>query len=84
MLLTATHNNTKDAFLERITSDPETLHGKPRIKGTRIAVYMIVEMIAAGDTHETILQNFPSLTEEDIRAALHYASRLAQYEAYAL
>ena len=74
----------KDNFLSRIVSDPDTLHGKPRIKGTRIAVYMILQMIAGGDSPETILREFPSLTEEDIQAALSYAARLAEFEAYAL
>lgn len=84
MLNTAAKQTEKDAFLSRITSDPETLHGKPRIKGTRIAVYMILQMIAGGDSEETILREFPSLTKEDIHASLSYAARLAEYEAYAL
>jgi len=84
MLISVTSNGTKNGFLERITSDPETLHGKPRIKGTRIAVYMILQMIAGGDSEETILREFPSLTKEDLHAALSYAARLAEFEAYAL
>jgi uncharacterized protein (DUF433 family) len=84
MLNTPTQKPEKDAFLSRIVSDPDTLHGKPRIKGTRIAVYMILQMIAGGDTIETILEQFPSLTEEDIQASLSYAARLAEFEAYAL
>jgi uncharacterized protein (DUF433 family) len=71
-------------FLLRIVSDSDTLRGKPRIKGTRIAVYMIIQMIAAGETVETILEDYPSLTKEDIKAALRYGARLAEYEAYAL
>ena len=84
MLISVTHDRTKDSFLDRIDSDPDILHGKPRIKGTRIAVYMVVELIAAGETVQTILEDYPSLTEEDIQAALHYAAKLARYEAYAL
>ena len=84
MLLPGVQHARDNAFLQRIASDPDTLHGKPRIAGTRIAVYMILEMIAAGETVETILENFPSLVKEDIQAALQYAARLAEYEAYAL
>jgi uncharacterized protein (DUF433 family) len=73
-----------DKFLERISSNPDILHGKPCITGTRIAVYMIVGLIAAGESYEQILEDYPSLTREDITAALQYASRLAEFEAYAL
>ncbi|HZK76012.1 MAG TPA: DUF433 domain-containing protein [Candidatus Kapabacteria bacterium] len=72
------------ALLTRITSDPDTLHGKPRIKGTRIPVYLIVQLVAAGENVQTILEDYPSLTAEDIRAALQYAARLAEFEAYAI
>lgn len=75
---------SNEELLKRIVSDPETLHGKPRITGTRIPVYLIVSMIAAGETIESILANYPSLSAEDITAALHYAARLTEYEAYAL
>ena len=77
------HSQDKD-FLSRIVSDPDTLRGKPRIKGTRIAVYMIVQLVAAGESIETILEDYPSLTREDIQAALKYAAKLAEYEAYAI
>ena len=71
-------------LFQRISSDPDICHGKPCIKGTRIPVYLIVSLVAEGETVETIIQDYPSLTPEDIKAAIHYAARLCEYEAYAL
>ncbi|RMI09213.1 MAG: DUF433 domain-containing protein [Calditrichaeota bacterium] len=71
-------------FLQRISSDPDICHGKPVIKGTRIPVYLIVSLIAEGESMESILRDYPSLTPEDIKAALKYAAKLCEYEAYAL
>jgi len=68
----------------RISSDPDILHGKPCIKGTRIPVYLIVSLIAEGESMENIIKDYPSLTPEDIKAALRYAARLSEYEAYAI
>ena len=68
----------------RISSDPDILHGKPCIKGTRIPVYLIVSLVAEGESVENIIKDYPSLTPEDIKAALHYAARLSEYEAYAI
>ncbi len=73
----------KDIF-ERISSDPDILHGKPCIKGTRIPVYLIVSLVAEGETVEDIIKDYPSLTPEDIKAAVKYASKLCEYEAYAI
>ena len=73
----------KEIF-ERISSDPDILHGKPCIKGTRIPVSLIVSLVAEGATVEEIIKDYPSLTPEDIRAAIKYASKLCEYEAYAL
>ena len=73
----------KEIF-ERISSDPDILHGKPCIKGTRIPVYLIVSLIAEGETVENIIKDYPSLTPEDIKAAIHYAAKLSEYEAYAI
>ncbi len=70
--------------LKRISSDPDVLHGKPRIKGTRIPVYLIVSLVAEGSNYKEILNDYPSLNEEDISAALFYASQLAKQEAYAI
>lgn len=71
-------------MLERISSDPDILHGKPCIRGTRIPVYLIVSLIAEGENVESIIKDYPSLSPEDIRSALLYAAKLSEYEAYAL
>ncbi|MCX5885134.1 MAG: DUF433 domain-containing protein [Proteobacteria bacterium] len=71
-------------ILKRISSDPEILHGKPCIKGTRIPVYLIVSLVAEGETVENIIKDYHSLTSEDIKAAIHYAAKLSEYEAYAI
>jgi len=68
----------------RISSDPDILHGKPCIKGTRIPVYLIVSLVAEGESVENIIKDYPSLTPEDIKAALLYAAKLSEYEAYAI
>ena len=68
----------------RISSDPDILHGKPCITGTRIPVYLIVSLVAEGESVEDIIKDYPSLTPEDIKAALRYAARLSEYEAHAI
>jgi len=65
---------------ERIVVDPRVLRGKAVIKGTRIPVYLILELLAAGMGVEDILKEYPELKEEDIRAALEYASKLLKNE----
>ena len=57
-----------------IVVDPERLDGKPIIKGTRLAVEFIVDLLAQGWSEREILKNYPSLTLDDIRASLTYAS----------
>ncbi len=73
----------KEVF-ERISSDPDILHGKPCIKGTRIPVYLIVSLVAEGVPTDEIIKDYPSLTPEDITASVKYASKLCEYEAYAV
>jgi len=58
---------------ERIAGDPKVLMGKPVIKGTRISVELIIDLIANGWSHEEILRNYPHVSAEDIAACLHYA-----------
>jgi uncharacterized protein (DUF433 family) len=68
---------------ERIVIDPEILAGKPVVRGTRISVELILELLAAGESHTQILSNYPGLTEQEILACLAYASYLAhEYRAY--
>ena len=59
---------------DRIVVDPEVRSGKPRIKGTRITVYDILEYLAGGMSEDEILADFPDLTREDIRASLAFAA----------
>ncbi|MBM3144489.1 MAG: DUF433 domain-containing protein [Chloroflexi bacterium] len=59
---------------ERIVIDPNILVGKPVIKGTRLAVEFIIDLLAQGWTDTEILRNYPGLTQEDIRACLNYAT----------
>jgi uncharacterized protein (DUF433 family) len=67
-------------YLDRIASDPNVCHGKACIKGTRIMVAVILDNLAAGVSEGEILQNYPALRSDDIRAALAYAALLAREE----
>ncbi|HEV2197301.1 MAG TPA: DUF433 domain-containing protein [Candidatus Acidoferrum sp.] len=64
-----------------IVSEPEILRGKPRLKGTRIPVGLVLGYLAAGKTAEEIFAEFPQLTGEQIAACLDYARDLAEFEA---
>jgi uncharacterized protein (DUF433 family) len=66
--------------MDRIEIDPKKLGGKPVIKGTRIPVYLILEMLASGTSIEEILKEYPELTEEDVREAIKYASQILSKE----
>ncbi len=66
---------------EHIVSDPEILRGKPRLKGTRISVGIVLGYLAAGSTPEQIMAEFPDVTREQIAACLGYARELAEFEA---
>jgi uncharacterized protein (DUF433 family) len=68
------------SMFERISINPNVCHGQACIKGTRIPVYLIVQMLANGDTIEELLEDYPSLTKEDILACLAYAGALAEDE----
>jgi uncharacterized protein (DUF433 family) len=59
---------------ERIAVNPAVRSGKPCVKGTRIAVYDVLEYLAGGMTEDQILSDFPDLTREDIRACLAFAA----------
>ncbi len=66
--------------MERITMDPEVLSGKPVIKGTRIPVYLIIQLLANDMTEKEILKQYPTLKKQDIKAALVYASKSLENE----
>ncbi|WP_431688166.1 DUF433 domain-containing protein [Hahella sp. NBU794] len=61
-------------YLHYIETNPDVMVGKPCIKGTRITVEAILEMLACGMSHSEIISDFPSLNEAKIRAALMYAA----------
>jgi len=67
---------TEDELIQRITVDPAIFGGKPIIRGMRMAVEHVLGMLAAGDTPERLLQEYPFLEPEDIQACLAYAHRL--------
>jgi uncharacterized protein (DUF433 family) len=62
--------------------DPNVCHGQPCFKGTRIMVYLVLELLEAGETPRQILKSYPRLTPEAIRAALHYAAELIKRDEY--
>lgn len=65
---------------DRIVIDPEILVGKPVIKGTRLAVEFIIDLLAKGWSESQIIQNYPGVTGDDIRACLQYASEALRSE----
>ncbi len=65
---------------DRIVVDPKVLTGKPVVHGTRISVELVVDLLAAGWSIAQILESYPHLTEDDIRACLSYASDLLREE----
>lgn len=64
-----------DSLLERIVIDPQVAFGKPTIRGTRIAVAFLLELMAGGMTLGEILADYPELDAEDIRAVFAYAAK---------
>ena len=65
-------------MLERITIDPEICHGKPCIRGTRIPVFVVLDLLAADLSVEEIIEAYPDLAVEDIRAAIEYAALITR------
>jgi uncharacterized protein (DUF433 family) len=65
---------------ERIIIDPNILAGKPVVKGTRLAVEFIVDLLAQGWSEKDIIHNYPGLTSDDIKACLQYASAILHAE----
>lgn len=68
--------------MSQITANPNILGGKPIIKGTRISVELILQLLASGLSEEEILEDYPHLTREDIHACLDYAARSMKNEVY--
>ena len=67
-------------LIERITCNPDIFGGKPIIRGRRLAVEHVLDLLAAGDEPGVILQGYPWLEADDIQACLVYASCLARHE----
>ena len=65
---------------DRIRVDPNILVGKPVVKGTRIAVVLVIDLLAKGWSQGQILESYPNLTADDIRACLAYASEVLHAE----
>lgn len=65
---------------ERVSIDPEVLVGKPVIKGTRIAVEFVIDLLARGWTREQILREYDHLTRDDLQACLAYANDVLKSE----
>ena len=69
-------------MIERITANPKILGGKPIIKGSRLSVAFILELLASDVSEEEILGDYPHLTRDDIHACLKYAARSCRNEIY--
>jgi uncharacterized protein (DUF433 family) len=67
-------------IMDRITANPDVMVGKPTIRGMRITVEQLLKALANGITMDQLLDDYPELEKEDIRAALLYASQLVDEE----
>jgi uncharacterized protein (DUF433 family) len=67
------------SLLDRISIDPEVVHGRPAIRGTRMRVADVLSLLAAGADEAEILEDYPYLNSEDIRACLAYAAAQADH-----
>ncbi len=70
----------EDTLLARITVNPEVFGGKPIIRGRRLAVEHVLGMLAAGDSIDDLLREYPWLERDDVQACLVYARRLVGHE----
>lgn len=66
--------------MEKIESNPEILGGKPVIKGTRIPVYQILKLLAAGYSIDRVIEDYPDITKEDVKAAIEYAESILEFQ----
>ena len=71
-------NLSREELLKRIWIDPERCGGKPCIRGHRIWVSLILDMLASGSTHAEILADYPGLMEADIFACIAYGSEMSR------
>lgn len=66
--------------MERIVSNPGVLRGKPVVRGTRISVELILELLAGGASIDELLESYPHLARADVLAALQYALQTFRHE----
>jgi uncharacterized protein (DUF433 family) len=67
-----------DTLLNRITINPDICHGKPTIRNMRYPVEFILDLLSSGMTNQEVLNDYPAIESDDIRACLAYASRLTR------
>ena len=67
-----------ESLINRITINPEICHGKPTIRNMRYPVELILDLLSSGMTNAEIIEDYPALDEDDIKACLKFASRLAK------
>lgn len=72
----------KNIMIDRITANPKILGGKPIIRGTRLSVEFILNLLASDVSEGEILEDYPHLTKDDIHACLRYAARSCKNEIY--
>ena len=70
-----------NGFEGKIVSDPMVCSGKPCVKGTRIPVHLILDLLASGESYEGIRKAYPNVTDDDIKACISYAALLTKKEA---
>jgi uncharacterized protein (DUF433 family) len=84
MGLWQTDGVTSEELLARISLNPAVCHGQPCIRGTRVLVTVLLDALAAGVGASQVVAHYPSVTEEDVRAAAAYGAWLAKQEVHAL
>lgn len=70
-------------MFDRITIEPKILNGQPCIRGMRMPVHQILDLLAAGKTFDEILQDYPYIEVEDIKQSVEYAAWLSREESFA-
>ena len=81
IMMSMESTESHSALLRRITINPEICHGKPTVRGLRYPVESLLEYLAAGDTTDEILSEFPDLEKEDLQACILYATRSLKLKA---
>jgi len=71
---------TTDILLVRIVADPKVLAGKPVVRGTRVSVDLVIDLLARGYSKEQVIEQYDDLTIDDVHACLAYAREVLQSE----